>query len=318
MKRLFFVIAAMASLINGLQKASAQSIEFTVAPRVEGMYDEAADDFGWGASALYTFLDGEIGEHWSFSISNHWLSPEPKYLYKDFKYAEEVDFLDWASLTYAAGNWEITFGKDGFTLDSFEIQPDDVDSYESSLGWMWNNLSAYQWGASVTYNFDDNNNVELRGCSSPFSLYYFDEQMFSFYWRGNPIDKYSTIWGLAYDTNNLQFLNLSNRYGDDTLYGTFEFYTQLHDFDAVYNEEAVSVSWLPSEKVRLTGRVGKYTFTGVDDNGYYGGAVFEYKPFGGSDSLFSDLRFHLNASYNDLFGGFVGVFGVTCPLTWSR
>lgn len=318
MKNLLVLTLSAVALAAALPPLRAQSVEFTAASRVEGMYNAEEKDFGWGASSFYTYLDGEIGEHWSYSICNHWLNSNPKYLYQDFKYAEEVDFLDWASITYSTGNWEFTLGKDGLTLDSYEIMPDDIDSYEATLGVMWNSLSAYQWGGMASYAFDDANSLELRVCSSPFTVHYFDEVMTSLFWRGNPTGSWTTVWGASYDTGDRQFITLSNRFGGDRLFGTLESYTGFNGFEAQTNEEAVSLTWAPSEKFSLTGRCGAWGFKGQGYDVFYGGAVAEYKPLAGSDSFFSDLRFHVSAAYNDIFGGFVGVFGITCPLTWSK
>ena len=83
-------------------------------------------DLNFSNTSIYTFIDGEFGSGWSYSISNHWLgvdwsklSPEDKLtpLYKNSLHSDNTNWLDWATLTYTletpnAGAWDFTVGKD--------------------------------------------------------------------------------------------------------------------------------------------------------------------------------------------------------------
>lgn len=155
MKKLF-----TAALLSILTTVSASAIDFSIVGRVDYPLDYN----------LYTFLDGDIGEHVSYSFSNHWVSKDTKALYQNTWRSWDVNWCDWANFTITFGGLSITVGKDLLLTGSNEEMPNDVDNYAFLCSEFWNNLQMYQWGGKIAYEFSDiNTTFEAQYCSSPFN-----------------------------------------------------------------------------------------------------------------------------------------------------
>lgn len=143
-------------------------------------------DLNFGNTSIYTFIDGEFGKGWSYSISNHWLgvdwskqSPEDKMmpLYTNTFHSDDVNWLDWATLTYTletenAGAWGFTIGKDVMAYALTEYEANDVDSHIDLSSKFWNENSAYQWGASVGWAApNETSSLKFQVTSSPYSTH---------------------------------------------------------------------------------------------------------------------------------------------------
>ncbi len=151
-------------------------------------------DFSFSNTSIYTFIDGEFGKGFSYSISNHWLgvdwsllSPDDKLtpLYKNSLHSDESTWLDWATLTYTletenAGAWDFTVGKDVMAYALTEYDANDVDCHFDLSSKFWNENSAYQWGASIGWAAPNEcSSLKLQATSSPYSVHPFQDGKFS-------------------------------------------------------------------------------------------------------------------------------------------
>ena len=127
------------------------SADLTVIPRLEGIQSfplgsDASKDISWGNSSLYTLFEGNLNEHFSYSVCNHWLGDDPEWLYKNTLHSDNTNWVDWVNLTYAIGNFSITAGKDMVTMGGIEYDDYDFDVYTDLCSGLWQNYSCYQWG----------------------------------------------------------------------------------------------------------------------------------------------------------------------------
>lgn len=149
----------------------------------------------FGNTSLYTFLDGEIG-NFSYSMSNHWLSTEPAALYQNAFRSDDVDFIDWLTLSYTIDRFTITAGKDMISIGSYELDANDIDQHPTLCSTLWHNMPIYQWGASVEYTSEDETlSLAFQFSTSPFGEYPFRSKLFSysFIWYGE-YGCFAPIW----------------------------------------------------------------------------------------------------------------------------
>ena len=133
MKKL--VVLAASILLCTLAQAqgaddSGASAGITIIPRIDFnpvFYDGKYEEATLGNSSLYSLFEGDISDKLSFSICNHWLSPEPKYLYQNTWRSDDVNWCDWAYLEYAPGNFIITAGKQVLAFGGFELDQNDYE-----------------------------------------------------------------------------------------------------------------------------------------------------------------------------------------------
>lgn len=147
---------------------------------------------------LYTLLEGDLGDHFSYSFSNHWLSDSSADLYSNTFLASELDWCDWANITASAGNWSLTVGKDMLAIGTLEEDAYDVDSYWEMNSQFWNNTQVYQWGGKVSYTTDsENTTASFQLASSPFDFKPFENRLktWSLYLNGE-YGFYHPIWSL--------------------------------------------------------------------------------------------------------------------------
>ena len=206
MKKL--VVLAASILLCTLAQAqgaddSGTSAGITIIPRIDlnpvfysGVYDEVT----LGNSSLYSLFEGNISENLSFSVCNHWLNPETKYLYKNTWRADDVNWCDWAFLEYAAGNFLITAGKQVMTIGGFEFEEYDYDVHPDMMTGIWNNFQCYQWGGKVGWMDDEETTgIFLQATASPYGEKPFDKMAYSMQFQGN----YGPL-SLLYSTNLIQ------------------------------------------------------------------------------------------------------------------
>ena len=212
MKKL--VVLAASILLCTLAQAqgaddSGTSAGITIVPRVDVnpvFYNGKYDEVTLGNSSLYSLFEGNISENLSFSVCNHWLSDEPKYLYKNTWRADDVNWCDWAYLEYAAGNFLITAGKQVMTIGGFEFEDYDFDVHPDMMTGLWNNFQCYQWGGKVGWMDDEETTgLFLQATSSPYGEKPFDKMAYSMQFQGN----YGSL-SLLYSTNLIQ--NWDNDY----------------------------------------------------------------------------------------------------------
>ena len=128
-----------------------------------------------GESSLYTFFEGDISEHFSFLVSNHWLSTDSMGLYKDtFFYSNTSNWVDFLNFTYTLDWFSLTLGKDALHIGGWEYDPYDVYSHSAIMSSVWNNLPVYQWGVSAAFALPwEDNSIDVQMASSLRLVMYF-------------------------------------------------------------------------------------------------------------------------------------------------
>lgn len=154
----------------------------------------------FGGSSLYTFFEGDISDHFSFLICNHWLSTDPMGLYKDtFFYSNTTNWVDFLNFTYTTGWFSLTLGKDALHIGGWEFDPYDVYCHSALMSSMWNNAPVYQWGASAAFELPwEDNSIDVQMVSSPYGERTFASGLFAWALRWNGcIGPWRPIWSLA-------------------------------------------------------------------------------------------------------------------------
>ena len=259
---------------------------------------------------LYTLIEGDLGEYFSYSFSNHWISDSTLDLYKNTWRAESPNWCDWAYLSLNLGNWSFTAGKDVIALGSFEIDAYDWDSYWELNSSFWNNAQVYQWGGKVTYTLPSESTAfTLQVTSSPFNYKPFDSGLLSYaaMWSGD-YGAYRSLWSV----NHIQYGREKGEsicmfasgnqldagdwltLGADYILG-FEEGVSSHTF-------AFSADFFISDHFELLAK-GGYEVSGMQVfdmpyERYYAGGALQYYPLADSQ----DLRIHALACYDSLEG----------------
>ncbi|MBO6172942.1 MAG: hypothetical protein J6N80_06235 [Bacteroidales bacterium] len=206
MKKL--VVLAASILLYTLAQAqegsnSGTSAGITIIPRVDvnpTFYDGKFDEVTLGNSSLYSLFEGNITENLSFSVCNHWLSSEPKYLYQNTGRTDDVNWCDWAYLEYNPGNFIITAGKHVITFGGFELEEYDFDVHLDMMTGLFNNFQCYQWGGKVGWmNDSESTGLFLQATSSPYGEKPFDAMAYSFQYQG-----YYGPFSMLYSTNFIE------------------------------------------------------------------------------------------------------------------
>ncbi len=170
---------------------SSTSAGITIIPRIDFNPDfypnDGSNEVTLGNSSLYSLFEGNITENLSFSVCNHWLSADTKALYQNTWHSDDLNWCDWANLTYSFGNFYLTGGKDMITMGGFEYDQYDFDVHTFLCSSIWNNFSCYQWGGKFGFtNEDETQGVALQVMSSPYSIRPFENGLltYSLQYRG--------------------------------------------------------------------------------------------------------------------------------------
>ena len=309
MKKL--VVLAASILLCTLAQAqgaddSGTSAGITIVPRVDvnpvfynGIYDEVT----LGNSSLYSLFEGNISENLSFSVCNHWLSSEPKYLYQNTMRADNVNWCDWAYLEYSAGNFIITTGKQVMTIGGFEFEEYDFDVHPDMMTGIWNNFQCYQWGGKFGWmNEAESTGLFFQATSAPYGEKPFDAMAYSLQYQGNygPFSMlYSTNLIEDWDGEYQWMFTLGNQLELEDWTVQLDVSNMVGDPLAILRKGITTfttVKYAPSDKWEFVGRCGYENITNNTD----------YMTFGAAAHLFplresQDLRFHAAAAYNTLY-----------------
>lgn len=319
--------------------------QLTVIPRIEAnplipVKGDTQGGFSFSNSSLYTLLEGAFGERWSYSISNHWVSSDLASLYKNTLHSDELTWCDWANLSVALGNFDVTVGKQCFVIGTFEEDAYDYDSHYDLCSQFWNNMPIYQWGAGVTYNFGDSYSICAQMTTSPFGERPFASGLYAYSLsaRGETDAINFLAAGNAFALSGNEYILGVNggvqvpvgkfTLGLDAMYNTFNFNHQT----ALIG----TVNYAPSEKFELIGKLGwesrKYSGAGenemdlfgdgndweqldgicasgidLDKSYLFGGFAAQYYPLRDS----RDLRLHCVAAMNNYVGAVTLNLGLT-------
>ena len=312
MKRL--VVLAASILLCTLAQAqgaddSGASAGITIIPRIDinpVFYDGKYEETTLGNSSIYSLFEGDISDKLSFSVCNHWLSAEPKYLYQNTWRSDDVNWCDWAYLEYAPGNFALTAGKQVVTFGGFELEENDYEIHWDMMSSLYTFFQCFQWGLKAGWMNDaESTGVFLQAVSSPYGEKPFDAMAYSLQYQG-----YYGPVSLLYSTNMIEnwdggyewMFSLGNQVelGDWTLQADLtnkvgNYYVPLLDGFTVFGTAKCS----PSDKWELIGRAGYERST--DDF-----ARFHHETFGLAAHWFPlnsgrDLRIHAAAAYNTYY-----------------
>ena len=296
-----------------------------ISPRIEAnpyipTGSEGLKGVDFGTTSLYTLFEGSVGDNFSYSMSNHWLSTDPKSLYQNAFRSDDVDFIDWLTLSYSVGSFTFTLGKDMLAIGGYELDPMDVDQHPLLCSTFWHNCAIYQWGGRVEYtSSDEASSVAFQFGTSPFGEFPFKSKLFSYslIWYGE-YGCFAPIWSanlIEYERGNfIKMASLGNGFyfGNgaieaDLMYKHLSYEGSNHELSAV-----VKASYTFSDKVEIFAKGGYEYRTGFDIFGYedepsfiptdasakgyafYGGGV-NYYPIKNS----TDLRLHALVAANN-------------------
>ena len=290
---------------------------------------------GFGNTSLYTLFEGSVGENFSYSMSNHWLSSDPASLYQNAFRSDDVDFIDWLTLSYSVGDVTFTVGKDMLAIGGWELDPMDVDQHTDLCSAFWNNIAIYQWGGRVEYTTpSENSSLAFQFATSPFAEYPFAGKLFTYslVWYGS-FGCYEPIWSanmMEYERGRfLSIISLGNRFtfGDFAL--EVDYMNRSASLDKFFNQEMSLVgkfSYNYRDKLNVFIKGGYEYCHGSDmfgweaeeatfvptmlmperDYAFYGAGI-EYFPLRDSQ----DLRIHAVAAANNYANSVSLSLGVT-------
>lgn len=296
------------------------SAQLSIIPRIDlnpyiGFRSDAGTDFSLSNSSLYTLFEGEFGGSFSYSIMNHWLSAEPASLYQDtFLHSDVVNWLDWANLTYSAGDFFVTLGKNPLALGVWEQDAYDYESHFDLNTTAWNEMQVYQWGGDFGYYFTEDMYGVLQLTSSPFTETPFHNGVFSVGAMlrndGGSFNYLASANALGLGDNTfIKMLNAGGMYS----FGDFVAGLDLswHYFEDMWLNEAYAVGTLeydPSEKLNLIFKAGYEDCMKVNGmsvplfcipDRFFGGLAVHYFPLRDNDAL----RLHGVVAYDNGFPG---------------
>ena len=297
----------------------------TVIPRVDfnpsfSTGDGEGADVNWFTPTLYTVLEGNIGEHVSYYLSNHWLTYHPEDLYKNTFHSDNSSWVDMANINYDFNcGLSLGLGKYCMALGSFEEDADDWDAHSISnfgstlASSFWNGMMVYEWGLNVSYAFDDCNTLTAQMLASPFAEKPFSPGLYSYHlqWRGE-FDRLSILAsGNLLETRRGTYdyvIGTGLQYAfTDRLTGTLDALRYCDadrdgDDDQFFQLQATA-QYALSDKLDLTGRFGyetgeSYSYgLGYGDDVFYGGVSANYYPLQNN----RDLRLHATAAMHNQY-----------------
>lgn len=328
MRKIFVLtVATLCYFCTCLQEAKASDNVPTliISPRFEvNPYiptgSEGINGVDFGTSSLYTLFEGSVGENFSYSMSNHWLSTDPKALYQNAFRSDDVDFIDWLTLSYTVGRFTFTLGKDMLAIGGYELDPMDVDQHPTLCSTFWHNCAIYQWGAKVEYaTKDEASTLAFQAASSPFGEFPFKSKLFSysFIWYGE-YGCFAPIWSanlIEFERGNfVKMASLGNGFYFDNFSAEVDLMYKHLNYDGHNHEATVSAKlcYAPTDKVEIFVKGGyeyrsamdifgyedEFSFIPTDlssrSYGFYGGGVNYYPLKSGKD-----LRLHATIASNN-------------------
>lgn len=251
---------------------SGRGVGLTVIPRIDltpnfPLEKGGNGEFTFGDSSLYSLVEGNISDAFSFSIANHWLASDVdaiKALYQNTWRSDDVNWLDWAYLTFTTGNVSISAGKQVMTIGAFEFDAYDYEVHSFLNSTLWNTFNCYQWGAKVDWTNDpENTTLGFQVTTSPYGERPFSSKLFNYSaeWRGSYGD-FENIWSItAVQRGSNDFypvLSLGQRYTIEK--ATFG----LDAFNVVGSEQTImrrgatlvaTLTYAANEQFNVTGHI---------------------------------------------------------------
>ncbi len=342
MKRLLVVCAAslLPCFLVSAQEAdnSGRSVELSVIPRLDlnpcfSTVKGEGGEFTLGNSSLYSLFEGNITENLSFSVCNHWAGFDSvddvfattKDLYAYTLYSDTTNWLDWAYLTYTAGPFAFTLGKDMVTTGGLEFDDYDFEVHPALVSSFWHQFSCYQWGAKAAWTTpSESDTFSFQFSTSPYGERPFASKLFNYslQWRGEhgPLE---TIWSATAvgmeDGEYQPVFALGQRLSLDRWTIGLDAFSVVGNGELIMNKGLTlmpSVTFSPNEKFDILAKGGyeNYPAMDVEDyniNRWWGGLACHWFPL--QDSR--DLRVHAVAAYDHAFSSVSLTLGVLYSLS---
>lgn len=274
-----------------------------------------------GNTSLYTLFEGEFAGNFSYSISNHWLSSDPEALYVNTLRNDDVNWLDWAYITYSIGDFAFTAGKNVMLWGTFENDEYDFDIHLPFASSVWNAFNAYQWGLSASWEATDFMTVEAMASTSPYNELLYQPKSFAYGARLRAETEHISAMA-AYNALGMgdgAFMGvfstgLRGVYGPFAL--TWDWNSKVGDMEEVFSKGMSTMldleySALDNLQFRLHGGLEHYEIQDV--LAYTVGAAVHYYPL-------ENLRAHIVGAYNfgSAFPDNQFLIGVGLTYTFSK
>lgn len=293
-----------------------------IVPRLDANPAYSLGDRSWsfdlGATSLYTVFDGNLGEYFSFSFSNHWFAyqisfDDTKDLYRNTWRADACNWVDWANVSLHLGNFALTLGKDYIHMGTFENDEYDFNSHWQLNSLLWNNYQVYQWGGSVSWtNNDENAKVMFQMTSDqlmekPFGSRHLADYAYTLF--GSYEGDSFTVMG-SFGHNSLGWMG--------GIGGQFWFTDALDlTVDGYVAKEYFGISAKLQQALGEKGDIfvkagydnGRNSLL-MDGKGFYGGLGGYWYPLRDS----KDLRIHGLLAYNGVYQELCASIGITYAL----
>jgi len=328
MKRLLVVCAAV---LLPCFLVSAQEI----IPRIDlspEFYNDGSGAFTLGNTSLYSLFEGDITDNISFSVANHWLgfysvdkdlwAEDTKALYKN-TLKRTVNWLDWANLTFAIGDFSLTLGKDMVTTGGLEFDDYDFDVHPILSSSLWNGFDCYQWGAKLGWSPAEEQELTFQVTTSPYVDDLFGKPWFNYSlgWNGS-IGGVQTIWSAtAVQQASDEFFWLVTL-GQRAELGDWTVGLDLSNASMMEGDLAYGLTVMPSAAYTLSdnwdffAKGGWESFLAKDDglgksSTWWAGAGVNWHPV-------ENLRLHALAAYNDFWDCASVSLGATYYLRFGK
>ncbi len=265
--------------------------------------DKVDPNSGFKGKYFNIRLDGHISSKFDFSYRQRLNRPN--------KSDSFFDATDWLWLRYQpTNNWAISAGKQVVLIGGWEYDRSPIDLYFCSE--FWNNISCYQWGASVTYTSDKgNNSLTFQACQSPFDTPDNDLYAYNLMWnvKSGCYTGIHTLNASEFANGNyIYYVALGNRFnwGDAAL--EVDYMERISSGNSLFDNFSVmgEFSYLIAKRVNIFAKATydkcSYGYTSGKDFTIYpgteitrlGGGV-EYYPLGGRGDR--SVRIHAVYSY---------------------
>ncbi len=184
------LLAACACTVSAQEESNVLNVSAEI--RVDYLHEYLEGEFmksksGFRGKYLNVMIDGDINKHFSYAYKQR--------LNRMHKEESFFDATDWIYLTYNPNEqWSISAGKQVVGIGGYEYDRSPIDLYFCSE--YWNNISCYQFGASVTYKLaNGKDRFFFQACESPYRAY--GDFMFAYnlMWYGSH-EWFNTIYSL--------------------------------------------------------------------------------------------------------------------------
>lgn len=304
--------------------------EVTIIPRLDlnPFIQDSELGFTHGNSSIYTLFEGSAGEHFSWTLVNHWISslnepasPDYNYgwPYVNLGYSNTLNLIDYLCVDLTFGNWDFTIGKDAMFILGHEFQPWDWEIHYDLLTPFNSVISGYQWGIAAAYTTNsENTTIAAQWKTSPYGERPFASGLYAYslQWTGEygfyePIWSYSAI---QYDKKSFQHLvTLGNKFNfSDEVFFVAEWTGGFAKSDPFFDDAFADafrfncvrgeVGYVPSDRFDLG--LHAYWHKPQELEGWFNvGAAAHFRPIKNNPDL---LRLHAVLAYNTI-GNYLGL-----------